>query len=404
MACATYFDMESQNTALDPLQQTHLLQEFSRFNRLSEQLNASFVEISSSFNRFQPSHQSVPPPGQSELVDAIPGGVIILDPHGLVREMNTCARELLGDSASGQPWRDVVGRTFLPNLDQGELKTLDGRHFSISTKPLGYAPGQVLLLSEVTGARELQRAAQQNLHLVTMGKMMASLAHQIRTPLTSAMLYLSQCASKGMDQKTVKDFCQKALARNRHIEKLINDMLMFAHGGQFVTTRFSVGELLSDLEDQLQPHIQQRGAELQLTVRDKAAELQGNKDVLLGALANLCMNALQACEQRPRIEIVASLSLYGLLSIMIKDNGSGMERDVCQRIFDPFFSTKTDGTGLGLAVVKSVVESHQGRVAVFSRPGKGCRFRLFLPCRQATKTQISESFVNQTSLSNQSGV
>jgi two-component system sensor histidine kinase FlrB len=124
---------------------------------------------------------------------------------------------------------------------------------------------------------------------------------------------------------------------------------------------------------------------------DVAVELQGNQDALLGALANLCMNALQACASEPRIEIRITTTLHGLLSISLKDNGCGMDRDTRAHIFDPFFSTKTDGTGLGLAVVKAVVESHQGRIAVYSRPGRGCRFRIFLPCRQAMKTQISQS-------------
>lgn len=277
----------------------------------------------------------------------------------------------------------------MPELDQGELKTVDGRQFSISTRPLGYAPGQVLLLSDVTQTRELQRTAQQNLHLVTMGKMMASLAHQIRTPLASAMLYLSQCVDARLDHETSRGFCEKALARNRHIEKLINDMLVFAHGGQFVTTRFSVSELVDELNEQLLPQLQQRDALLRLNGQDAAAELQGNKDALLGALANLCMNALQACAQQPRIVISIATTIRGLLSISIRDNGCGMDRNTRAHIFDPFFSTKTDGTGLGLAVVKAVVESHQGRIAVYSRPGRGCRFRIFLPCRQALKTQIS---------------
>ena len=290
-----------------------------------------------------------------------------------------------------QAWRDIVRRVFLPELDQGELKTADGRQFSISTRPLGYAPGQVLLLSDVTQTRELQRTAQQNLHLVTMGKMMASLAHQIRTPLASSMLYLSQCVGGALDHETRQTFCQKALARTRHIEKLINDMLVFAHGGQFVTTRFSVADLCNELHDQLMPQLQQREAILHMQGQDNSMELQGNQDALLGALANLCMNALQACASEPRIEISISTTKQGLLSIALKDNGCGMDRETRAHIFDPFFSTKTDGTGLGLAVVKAVVESHQGRIAVFSRLGRGCRFRIFLPCRQAMKTQISKS-------------
>ena len=101
------------------------------------------------------------------------------------------------------------------------------------------------------------------------------------------------------------------------------------------------------------------------------------------------MNALQACERDALIEIDIATTIHGLLSISVRDNGCGMDRETRAHIFDPFFSTKTDGTGLGLAVVRAVVESHQGRIAVFSRPGRGCRFRIFLPCRQAVKTQIS---------------
>ncbi len=331
-----------------------------------------------------------PEGGESRLMDAVPGGVLVLDRHGRVAEANAGARDLLGAPLDRQAWRDIVRREFLPELDQGELKTADGRQFSISTRPLGYAPGQVLLLSEVTQTRELQRTAQQNLHLVSMGKMMASLAHQIRTPLASSMLYLSQCADDSLDPETTRTFCAKALARTRHIETLINDMLVFAHGGQFVTTRFSVTELFGELQDQLSPQLQQRGAALHLEVHRNEVELQGNKDALLGALANLCMNALQACENAPRIDIAVTMTVHGMLSIDVRDNGCGMDRDTRAHIFDPFFSTKTDGTGLGLAVVKAVIESHQGRIAAFSRPGRGCRFRIFLPCRQAMKTQISQ--------------
>lgn len=366
----------------------NLQQAFNQFNRLSAQLNAGVDRINQNVERFSPAD----PDGANvnpRLLDAIPGGVVVLDRHGKVVEANRSARDLLGASLEQQAWRDIVHQVFLPELDQGELKTVDGRQFSISTRPLGYAPGQVLLLSDVTQTRELQRTAQQNLHLVTMGKMMASLAHQIRTPLASAMLYLSQCVDARLDHETSRGFCEKALARNRHIEKLINDMLVFAHGGQFVTTRFSVSELVDELNEQLLPQLQQRDALLRLNGQDAAAELQGNKDALLGALANLCMNALQACAQQPRIVISIATTIRGLLSISIRDNGCGMDRNTRAHIFGPFFSTKTDGTGLGLAVVKAVVESHQGRIAVYSRPGRGCRFRIFLPCRQALKTQIS---------------
>ena len=383
--------MESQKPHSDPPELQNLQYAFEQFNRLSTSLNASVDQINQNVDRLNPPDALDRYDANPRLLDAIPGGVVVLDRHGKVAEANESARLLLGTPVNQQAWRDIVRRVFLPELDQGELKTADGRQFSISTRPLGYAPGQVLLLSDVTQTRELQRTAQQNLHLVTMGKMMASLAHQIRTPLASSMLYLSQCVDAELDHETNQTFCRKALARTRHIEKLINDMLVFAHGGQFVTTRFSVADLCNELNEQLMPQLQQRAATLHMRGQDCSVELQGNQDALLGALANLCMNALQACVREPRIEICIALTKHGLLSISLKDNGCGMDRDTRAHIFDPFFSTKTDGTGLGLAVVKAVVESHQGRIAVFSRPGRGCRFRIFLPCRQAMKTQISKT-------------
>jgi len=327
------------------------------------------------------------------LIDAIPGGVVVLDPQGLVVETNAAAALLLGEPLHRESWRNIVTRVFLSELDQGELKTEDGRQFSISTRPLGYEPGQILLLSDVTQTRQLQRAAQQNLHLMTMGKMMASLAHQIRTPLASSMLYLSQIVDGEIDAQTSHNFSEKALARIKHIEKLINDMLVFAHGGQFNMSQFSIRDLTVELQDQLRPHVEQRQAKLLIEGAEVNALLRGNHDALLGALGNLCMNALDATKQSPIIRIKIALTLRGMLSITVQDNGCGIDALTRKHLFDPFFSTKVDGTGLGLAVVKSVIESHQGRIAVASRPGRGSRFRIFLPCQEGLKSQISSADV-----------
>lgn len=323
------------------------------------------------------------------LIDAIPGGVVVLDPHGIIVEVNAAANQLLGDSVYQQPWRSIVQKVFLPELDQGELKTDDGRQFSISTKPLGYAPGQILLLSDVTQTRQLQRTAQQNRHLMTMGKMMASLAHQIRTPLASSMLYLSQIVETGLDQETHLRFSEKALKQTRHIEKIINDMLVFAHGGQFNMSQFSIGALLAELEEQLGPMLKQKSASLTISKNHRELRLQGNKDALLGAFGNLCMNALDASDDNPSININLGQTNKGQLLLKVDDRGCGMDAQKRRHLFDPFFTTKIDGTGLGLAVVKSVIESHEGSISVASRPGVGTRFRILLPYLKGLKTQIS---------------
>ncbi len=324
------------------------------------------------------------------LLDAIPGAVIVLNAQGQVVDFNLAARELLGEPLIDELWRDIVKRVFLAELDQGELRTASGQQYSISTRPLGYEPGQILLLSDVTQTRQLQRAAQQNLHLMTMGKMMASLAHQIRTPLSSSMLYLSQIVDGELKQEKSQKFSAKALARIKHIEKMINDMLVFAHGGQFHMSEFSVSQLIEELKDQSQPQLQLHQSELLLNKVDQDLLVNGNKDALLGALANLVMNALDAAKDQVTIHIDVALNQQGLLQIIVKDNGCGMNVETMKHLFDPFFTTKPDGTGLGLAVVKSVIESHQGRILVDSEEGAGTEFLIELPCLQGSKTQLSE--------------
>lgn len=379
------------------LHNENLVQAFNEFNFLSGSLAESYDQLNetvSSFTRKISASNITQEQGTMgqhlrALLDAIPGAVIVISTTGRVVDVNLSATELLGEPLQNELWRDVVNRVFLTELDQGELRTADGRQFSISTRPLGYQPGQILLLSDVTQTRQLQRAAQQNLHLMTMGKMMASLAHQIRTPLSSSMLYLSQIMEGNLDSDKSHKFTNKALARIKHIETMINDMLVFAHGGQFHMCDFAISELLNELNDQLQPQLKQRHASFQLDIPEKPLLINGNKDALLGALANLCMNAMDAAEDNLKISIKVKPGIKGDLLISINDNGCGMDANTLKHLFDPFFTTKMDGTGLGLAVVKSVIESHQGTIKVTSELDTGSCFEIHLPCLQASKTQLS---------------
>jgi len=380
-------------------QNTDLLQAFNEFNSSSDVLTKSYDQLNESFSAYIDKNSDTDndeaPASMSQplraLLDAIPGAVIVINTQGQVVDVNAAAIELLGEPLKNELWRDVVNRVFLTELDQGELRTVDGRQFSISTRPLGYQPGQILLLSDVTQTRQLQRAAQQNLHLMTMGKMMASLAHQIRTPLSSSMLYLSQIVDGSLSAEKNSKFTEKALARIKHIETMINDMLVFAHGGQFHMTDFTISDLLNELKDQLLPHLKQKHAVLNLDVPDKVLLINGNRVALLGAMANLCMNAMDAREKDLNISIKVQLGRKGNLVINVSDNGCGMDEKTLEHLFDPFFTTKMDGTGLGLAVVKSVIESHQGGISVASTVGKGSDFEIYIPCVQANKTQISHA-------------
>ena len=132
----------------------------------------------------------------SSVLQALPAGVVVLNPEGLVQDCNPASIELLGGPLRGEVWREVVERAFLPRSDDGhEISLKDGRLVNISTCPLGNDPGQILLIADVTETRRLQKFVSQHQRLISMGEMVASLAHQIRTPLSTALLSASQLKS-----------------------------------------------------------------------------------------------------------------------------------------------------------------------------------------------------------------
>jgi Signal transduction histidine kinase involved in nitrogen fixation and metabolism regulation len=131
----------------------------------------------------------------SRLLNLLPAGVIVLNAQDQVVEMNPSAEAILGADALHRSWVIVLRNVFLTATDAGELTTHDERIFQLSETPLDEALGRILLIQDVTSARHLQEHINRHQRLSSMGEMAASLAHQIRTPLSSALLYVSQMNS-----------------------------------------------------------------------------------------------------------------------------------------------------------------------------------------------------------------
>ncbi len=166
------------------------------------------------------------------LLKGLPAGVVVLDSAGCVQQANPAAEALLGRALVGTLWRDVIAHSFAPEPQAGcDLRLASGRLVSLSTCPLEDEPGQILLLTDVTESRALQERANRDQRLMSMGKMVASLAHQIRTPLSSALLYVSHMKHPALDEQKRLRLADKILDRIRHLEQLLKDMLLFAHGG-----------------------------------------------------------------------------------------------------------------------------------------------------------------------------
>lgn len=311
------------------------------------------------------------------LLDLLPGGVIVIDGQGRVREANPVALDLLGAPLEGALWREVIARSFSPRSDDGhEISLKDGRRVSIATRSLNIEPGQLVLLTDLTETRRLQEQLARHERLSAIGRMVASLAHQIRTPLSSALLYASHLEQGGLSAEHQQRFAGRLKDRLNELEHQVRDMLVFARGDLPLEDRLTPAELLAALR--VAAETQLEGIAVRWQCDAHAGALLCNRDTLVGALLNLIENALQAATGDTRLKIHL-FSRGAALRLSISDNGAGIDAATLARVGEPFFTTRATGTGLGLAVVNSVARAHSGALALRSRPGRGTCATLQLP-------------------------
>lgn len=326
------------------------------------------------------------------LLEALPGGVVMLDDNGIVRAINSTAQDLLGDPLQDLEWQSICYRAFRGTFsgqtgEHGDLTLTDGRRVSLAQKSMTPEPGRVLLLTDVTENRKFQELLDRHRRLAAMGEMAAALAHQIRTPLSAALLYTTNASRPELTTECRNDQLNKATNCLTDLERLISDMLQFARGASHADFSFTVDELLASVERSLRPVLRSEQS-LEIACSDSPIDLSGNREALVGAVLNLANNALQAAGDCARVAI--EVCVTGLSAeIRVTDNGPGISSEVADKIFDPFFTSRPDGTGLGLAVVKSVARSHGGDVVLQETGVPGATFVLRIPISIATVKELS---------------
>jgi two-component system sensor histidine kinase FlrB len=312
----------------------------------------------------------------SALVKGLPGGVLVLDSRGEIREYNPAALDLLGEPLLGQQFAAVLGKATINQRGIGEHAELrSGRFLNISRRELDNH-GEVVLLTDVTESHLMQVFLRRQQRLLTLGELAAGLAHQIRTPLAAALLYASQMTLSGRSPADLARCAEKTVGSLKQLDKLVNDMLAFAHGGA-AREAVSVSALLEQVAQWLRPALREG---VRLTIRTQAPDLmvRANAPSLVSALLNLATNALQTATAPLNLELLARRGLSGRAQIVVSDNGPGVPAQIRERIFEPFFTTRARGNGIGLSIVKSVVEAHGGSVCL-AESTCGATFVIELP-------------------------
>lgn len=316
------------------------------------------------------------------LLQLLPGGVVVLNQQGQVCESNAAACEILGTMVSGKFWRDIIRDCFTPRSDDGhEISLRNGRRISLVTRSLNDEPGQIILLTDQTETRKLQQDLARHQRLSAMGKMVSSLAHQIRTPLSAAVLYADQLQHEGMmpDQRIVLG--RKLMSRLGNMERQVRDMLLFARGESVLDAKLDIQTLFAGMKTAAEVVLRDNSRHCTWLDEAPTARILCNQEALTGAMLNLIENAVQAGGPLVRLQITATekqaddvqSGANNLLYLCVSDDGPGIDDAILSKTMEPFFTTKAQGTGLGLAVAQVVAKTHNGRFFIDSSQEQGCR-------------------------------
>jgi len=357
---------------------------FLAFGSVSEQLAAAFDSLRNQVAQLRQDLSAAREDREhlaarlSALVEGLPGGVLVLDADGRIREFNPAALELLGEPLSTESFTAVLARA-VRDAGGGDdrIELSSSRFLNVSRRNLA-GGGEVVLLTDVTESHLMQVLLARQQRLLTLGELAAGLAHQIRTPLSAAMLYASQLTLPDRSARDTAHCAAKTAESLRQLDKLVTEMLAFAHGGAARET-VSVNALLEQVAQWLRPVL---GRRTRLTIRTEAVNLKvrANASALVSAVLNLATNALQAARGDLALELLARRA-GDRAQIVVSDDGPGVPAPLRERIFEPFFTTRARGNGIGLAIVKSVVEAHAGSVRL-AESARGASFIIDLPAEE----------------------
>jgi len=394
------------NTPVNPqaLKAEKLTDAFQLFNELSQNLSNSYQGLETQVATLTKELSAARTDRLKTLIEkekiadrlqhilaALPAAVVVLNAESLVIDCNDVATQFLGEPLIGQNWADVMQRGLISVFDNPHERQLrDGTRVSVTSNVLSNESGQIILLSDVSELRSLQDMVNQQKHLSAMGEMVASMAHQVRTPLSTAILYASQMNKLDVPDNSRIKFSNKILERLHYLERQVNDMLIFAKEGRLAMEVFSLQAFLGRVNENMRDTIADTDLHFTLNNKVDVDLMLGNEDALLGAIMNLLNNAVEVQQGSGQVKMLVTQQDQSSLTIQIQDYGSGIDETTKQRLFEPFYTTKVKGTGLGLAVVDSVIRAHSGSIHCESEIGRGTVFTLLLPCVNQYVTSLSE--------------
>ncbi|MFQ5328800.1 MAG: nitrogen regulation protein NR(II) [Thermodesulfobacteriota bacterium] len=340
----------------------------------------------------------------TSILEGLPLGVLVTDSDGRVECANRSAFAILEEPLEG-----VVGRgldDLLPWVErlhpddhvaageeEGDIE-IDietrargrGRRKSVAvnrtvlTNLQGVKSGLLVVLRDISEMKRMREVMQRDKRLKAMGEMAASIAHQIRNPLASIELFASLLDDSAIERVKRESFAKEIVAAVKTLNTTLSNMLLFANSSIPQKDDVTVEGLLAETLDICKYIMKERGTRIEVPHEVPDISVSVDKELMKQALLNLIMNGIEALGE----EGEGVVSLHTVLDeegvhIRVCDDGRGIPKEFMDKIFDPFFTMRARGTGLGLTVVNNIIKAHGGLLEVESTAGEGTQFDITLP-------------------------
>ncbi len=353
------------------------------------------------------------------MMDSLTNGVIILDSKHTIVKTNRAASRILGSSLGGggdKPVWDSIRNLELAQeihhiVENDEaligkeccLHTKKGtQYIELSILPLvreKKVRGTIITLEDITQKKqeEINRRRLENLASLT--NLAAAVAHEIKNPLAAISIHIQllrknfKACNLDINSKAQKhlDVVQEEIER---LNSIVVDFLFAVRPLQCEFTRISVTKLIDTIVQTFEAEFAHAGITFSLHITEPVPDIQADERFLRQALINILVNAKAAMPAGGILSITVNVN-DDKVSIVIADTGHGIPPDTLHKIFEPYFTTKPDGSGLGLTMTYKVVKEHGGDIFVYSEEGTGTRFTIVLPVSRTEKQLLLESSVEK---------
>lgn len=312
----------------------------------------------------------------NSLLNSLPAGVILVE-NQIVIDFNPAATQLIPELNKGSFWS--TPKTWKSSTTEGEFRKKQGENEQIlQVHQIDTGGRSVIQIQDITSAITSHAEKERVNRLAAMGKMSAGIAHQLRTPLSTALLYASHLSDEKVADDQKRLFADRLKKQLMSLEKLAGNMLLFLRQRPQQMSTVSLDDLIDEACQAIQAICDERQIQLKLSLQTSGSVVNVEKQSIVSALVAILENALQVTQSGQHIA-VATHALPGRVQITIDDQGPGIAADMMDTLFEPFSTSRITGTGLGLSIARNAIDSHRGEILVTNRDGGGARFTIVLP-------------------------